>query len=510
MRLSGGLLDLRADAGGGEGRAPWDDYWYQPVGMRSASGVEISSATALSYHAFFACLAVVSEDVASQPIGIYRYKGDGDREEARDHPLWSLLHDRPNEEQTAFEWVETMMAWAALRGAGRSRIRWSPRGNVEAIEPVNPDRLRRVNVPGGGYKWELTRDSGGTETLLPEEVFSWPGRLGVSILTLARETVGLGLAAQEHAARQFGQGMSAAGAIIAPKALSDNARKNLRASIDERWSGLKNSHRPILLEEDLKWQAMSLTNTDAQFLESQQWSVANTCRWFRMAPHMIQDLQRSTNNNITQQSIEHAMYCIRPHDIRGEQAIKRDLITEPGTYFAKLNMASLLRGDPLAQAQALLIERNAGVINANEWRALLDRNRRMDAGGDVYWEGQPGAALPGANRTPQGPPGPGRGAGAIATAAAQRVVNREQAALARLAKRFPSESEMAEFNRHADEFFGSHPATVAETLAVPLAVAERYAAVRREALRLGGLKGFESNGEEAVADLVALALMGEE
>ena len=172
MRLSGGLLDLRAESGGGQGRAPWDDFWYRPVGRPSASGVEVSTALALSYHAFFACLAVLCEDVASQPIGIYRHGADGDRQEAREHPLWPLLHDRPNDELTAFELVEQLMAWAALRGAGRARIRWSPRGNPERIDLLNPDKLRKVKLPGGDeYRWELTTDEGQTERLQPDEVF---------------------------------------------------------------------------------------------------------------------------------------------------------------------------------------------------------------------------------------------------------------------------------------------------------------------------------------------------
>jgi len=236
---------------------------------------------------------------------------------------------------------------------------------------------------------------------------------------------------------------------------------------------------------------VGLSHADAQLLDSQAANVRAVTRWFRMQPHFIGDLEHATFSNIDAQNVEHAQYTIRPWNVRLEQAAQRDLIHDPG-HFLKFNMDVLLRGDPLTRAQVLQIQRQNGVINANEWREREDMNPRP--GGDAYFEGQQGAASPSPQKT---------GPAAIAAAAAGRVVRKEQAAVRKAAVRLASDAER--FREWAEDFFGAHGEYVADQLAIPRAVADRYAAERCRELERVGVRAFEG-ADGAIEELAALAL----
>jgi hypothetical protein len=264
----------------------------------------------------------------------------------------------------------------------------------------------------------------------------------------------------------------------------------------------------MVFEEGMTWVKVGIDPKDAQFLESRYFSVEDVCRWLRLSPHKIQHLLRATFNNIEHLGIEHVRDSIRPWSVRWEQAVDTQLILEPNLY-VRHNMDALLRGDALAQAQALEIERQNGIINANEWRALKERNPRADGGGDVYWDTQPGT---GSGSAGGSKPPPGR---ALAEAAARKAVQREVSAIGRKAAKYataaPENPEAwAAWRLEVETFYAEHQAFVRETLHLSASLAAIYCDGKTAEVLSEGLKCVEHWEARDVPELAGLALGGAE
>lgn len=362
-------------------------------GRGTYSGVRVSEDSALRYVTVYAAVRVLAETVGSLPLFVYRERADGGREKAKDHPLYWLLHDEPNDEMDSLSLRETVTANMALSGNGYCILQHNRRGEVTEIYPwpwhqVRPDRdpeTRQI------VYWVMDR---GKEERLPAEKVLHPhlwgadGVVGYSPIRMAAEAVGLGLAATEFAARFYGQGMNVGGVLEHPASLSDKAYKRLKEWIEEEGAGLANSWRPLILEEGMKFSRIPMPLRDAQFVEQQKLTRDEICALFRVPPHMVANLERATFSNIEHMSLEFVMYTILPWVTRWEQAINRRLFTrrerEQG-YYVKFNLSGLLRGDAKSRAEALHIMRQDGVINADEWRELEEMNPQPGGQGRIYF-----------------------------------------------------------------------------------------------------------------------------
>lgn len=480
-----------------------DDRYWGEGGGGSRSGVTVTADTALTYSAFFACVSVIAEDESTLPLPAFQRRGDS-RLPRPDHQAHFLLNEQPNEKQTAQEFREWMTAVSAMRGEALARIIGGRGGHADQLEPLDPNHLRKEKLPSGSVRYKYRRDGQGVEeTFLPDEVFRLPGRLGLSVVTLAKETLGAALAGDRFTSAMWKNGIRPRMALQHPGAMSPKAQQNLRDSIDFEHGGADNAGRTMIFEEGMTWVKVGIDPKDAQFLESRNFSVEEVCRWFRMQPHKIAHLLRSTNNNIEHQGIEHVTDTIRPWCVRWEQAAKVQLITEPDIY-VRHNMDALLRGDALTTAQALEVERRNGIINANEWRALKERNPRDDPGGDTYWDTQPG--------TGSGNPANGK-AVALAEAAAGRVVQREKAAMARKGAKYAtasaSDSEAwAEWRSEVEGFYLEHRGFVRETLHLSESVAVAYCDGKAEEVLSEGLGCIERWDARDIPGLAEMALGG--
>jgi HK97 family phage portal protein len=397
-----GLISRLLEGRDRRAAADWpadDDRWYDGTTTGSygvaASGAVVTPDTAMKVSAVFACVRILAESVAQLPLDIYRRTAIG-KELAPSHPLYELLHDQPNDYQTSFEYREMLMGHLALRGNGYSRIMPGARGAVDRLVPLHPDRVQvEVNngqgfmpvtastsislQPGGRIRYVHWPSSGQREVLVDEEVFhvrglSSNGIVGMSVLEYARNSMGLALAMERHGSMLFAQGTRPSGVLSTDKALTKDGYERVRSSWAQLTGGTGNAHKTAILEQGLRWQQIGLTNDDAQFVDARKMQVTDIARWFRVPPHMIGDLERATFANIEQQSIEFVVYCLLPWLVRWEQAIRRDLIVAVGAYFAKFDVKALLRGDSKAQAEALQVLINAGVITRNEARTSLDMN----------------------------------------------------------------------------------------------------------------------------------------
>lgn len=354
--------------------SPTDDFWYHSVGTSTASGVRITPDTAMRSSAVFACVRVLAESVGSLPLHIYKRTSAG-KEIARDHPLYRTLHTAPNRWQTSIEWREMMEGHLALRGNAYARkVRT---GRSLSLIPLHPDVVT-VEVDGDRIRYRV-KDTDGTESVYTDEEImhirglSSDGVMGLSPIELARESIGISLAAEEFGARVFQNDATPPGILTHPGAFKDN---DSRANFGKSWAAAqsgRNRGKTAVLENGITYKSVGMTNRDTQWLESRKFQINDIARIFRVPPHMIGDLERATFSNIEHQSLEFVMHTLRPWLVRWEQAITRDLLGE-GDYYAEFTVDGLLRGDQKSRYEAYASGISAGWLTRNEARALENRN----------------------------------------------------------------------------------------------------------------------------------------
>lgn len=332
----------------------YDRYFDQFSQAGNSAGVNITVQTAESISAVYAAVAAISESVGSLPLDVYRRTDDG-RDKARTHPLYALLHDAPNEWQTALEFREQLQRHILLRGNAYARIRWSGAGRVQALEPINPDSVSilRSSV-SERLIYEYTDRHGKLQRLTADEMLhiryhTEDGVLGRSPIQVARDTLGLALAERTHGAKMFEQGTKLSGVIeTAPGTTKEQA-----AQIRESWAagqaGVNNHGKTPVLPQGAKYSAVSMTLEDAEWIEARRLSVEEVARLFRVPPVLIGDLREANYSNAVELGRYFVTHTLRRHLVAWEQAINRTLLGSG--FFAEHNVEGLLRGDSLNRAQ---------------------------------------------------------------------------------------------------------------------------------------------------------------
>jgi HK97 family phage portal protein len=367
---------------------PSNHQLYQALcgyGGSTASGVSVSETTALNLSAVWACVRVISETGGSLPWFTYKRTADGGRERFPDHEIYHLLHDAPNPDMSAMTWKETTLAHVLLWGNGFSEIVRDGRDRIAALFPITPDRVTVRQRTDHRLFYEVTNGENPPTILEAEDMYHVPGLgfdglVGYSVVHKARESLGLGLAGEKFGASFFGNGAHAGGFLKHPGQLSPVAKKNLRESIEALHKGSENAHKFGILEEGMEWMGNTVPPNDAQFLETRSFQVEEVCRWFRVPPHKIQHLARSTFSNIEHQSIEFVTDTIRPWLVRLEQEAHRKLLgpRERSRVYTENLVDALLRGDALSRSNALAVQYQHGVLLGDEWRAIENRNPLPD------------------------------------------------------------------------------------------------------------------------------------
>lgn len=368
------------------------DKWAKLIGggMETGTGVDVSPESALRYTTVAICVRVLAESVASLPCILYKKRKDGGKDRAVDHPLYRVLHDRANGWNTAFEYREGQMGNLCTRGNGYALIERNRKGQTISLVPLNPDGVSIEQARDWSPIYTATMPDNKRRQLRAGEMHHIRGPFpkgyqGRSMISLAREGIGLGLATEKFGAALFKHGAKPSGVLEHPGKLGGEAIKNIRDSFEERASGLDNAQRPLVLEEGMKWTALSINPDDAQFLETRKFQRAEIAGIFRVPLHLINDLERSTNNNIEHQSLDFVIHSLTPWLERWEQAMERDLLTplerEEGYYIEFLTDA-LLRGDTKSRYEAYSSAIQNKWMNANEVRDK--ENLNPIEGGDVY------------------------------------------------------------------------------------------------------------------------------
>jgi len=362
-------------------------------GGRSVTGLSITTDRAMRYAAFWAAVRILAESMASLPIDVMRLGPAAERTVARDHPVHRLLHYTTNPETTAYRFVETAMTHTVTWGNGYALKIYDGLGALRELRPLATDRMEvRRDPPGFALIYRYTRRDGTTIDLTRDQVFhlaglGWDGDQGYSVLRMARETIGLGLAAEEHGARFFGSGATSNFVLGTDKTLSKDSIERLAGQIKDEKSGLLHAWEPWVLEEGLKPLTISIPNDDAQWLETRKLQVTDIARRFRIPPHMLADLERATFTNIEHQSLEFVKYTLLPWIVRWEQDIGlqllgRDWLGLGGEHYVKFNVAALERADLKTRFESYAIGRQWGFVNGDRIADLEDWQRF--AGGEDY------------------------------------------------------------------------------------------------------------------------------
>lgn len=352
------------------------------------SGVRIDQKTALTISAVYAAVDLISRDIAGLPSSIIRERGNS-KEKLTDIPLNSIIGSEPNSLMTSFVWRQIMLSNWLLHGNGYSLIEFEDGGSNRPISllPVDPS----IVTPSirNGTIWYEIQFEGQTLTVDQSNMIHFRGMgtniEGKSVITCARENLGLIKASEISAATFFGNGFQPSGILEHPEELSIKAIQNLRVSFDETYSGVTNSNKPMILEEGMKWKPLGIPPKDAGFLETRAFGVTDVARWFGVPPHKLADLTRATFSNIEEQDLDYVKSAILPRVINMEQELTRKLLREDEKRdtFIKYNIDGLLRGDIKGRFEAYKIGINNGIISPNEARQLEDINPYE--GGDSHY-----------------------------------------------------------------------------------------------------------------------------
>lgn len=361
------------------------------AGYGSNSGVSVTPESALRSSAVYACVQVISETVAQLPFILYQRDGKR-KDRAVSENLYTLLHDAPNSFQTSFEWRQSKTAHLCLRGKAYSFINRSSTGEILELLPMHPDRVEIKQAKDYSLSYLFT-DAGGTQIpLRQDQVFriigqSFDGVNGVSPITYHRETIGTTLAANKFSALALKNGSKMSGILKHPQTFKDKeVAVRVRESWDEAFGG-DNAGKTAVLEDGMDWMPVSMTNRDAQYIEGAKFRVEETARIYRMQPHKIGHLDKSTNNNIEFQGLEFVTDTMMPWFVRWEQCVWRDLLTveQRKRNFAEFLVDGLLRGDSTARGNFYMRMFTMGALNPNEIRGMENKNPRTDVGGETYY-----------------------------------------------------------------------------------------------------------------------------
>ena len=363
----------------------------------SSAGKNVNERSAMQMTAVYSCVRILAEAVAGLPLHLYRYKEDGGKERAIDNNLYYLLHDEPNKEMSSFIFRETLMTHLLLWGNAYAQIIRNGKGEVIALYPLMPNKMTVDRDENGELYYIYTRSSeeaktmeGVTVYLTPRDVLHIPGLgfdglVGYSPIAMAKNAIGLAIATEEYGAKFFANGAAPSGVLEHPGTIKDPSR--LRENWNSTFGGSANSGKVAVLEEGMKYTPISISPEQAQFLETRKFQIDEIARIFRVPPHMVGDLEKSSFSNIEQQSLEFVKYTLDPWVIRWEQSLSRSLLNEDEKrkYFFKFNLEGLLRGDYESRMSGYATARQNGWMSANDIRELenLDKIPAED-GGDLY------------------------------------------------------------------------------------------------------------------------------
>lgn len=369
---------------------------------RSNAGEQVDEKAAMQIPTVYACVRLLAESIAALPLHLYRMTDDnGNKEKARDHPLYKILYRQPNPEMTSFVFWETLMTHLLLWGNAYAQIVRDGKNTVLGLYPLLPENVEVDRDESGelyyiyhAYTDEVPGEQNKDLYFRRDEIFHVPGLgfnglIGFSPIAMMKNSLGTSIAVDKYGSSFFKNGAQPSGVLEHPGVLKDPNR--VRDNWEAAYGGAANAHRVAVLEEGMAYKPISLPPEDSQFLETKQFSVTEICRIFRVPPHLVADLSRATFSNIEYQSLNFVMHSLTPWLVRIEQGIIKDLLLEEeqDTYFPKFNVDGLLRGDYQSRMNGYATGISNGFLSPNDVHRLenMDLIPAEEGGDDYYLNG---------------------------------------------------------------------------------------------------------------------------
>lgn len=490
-----------------QAQSPLDDFWYQSIGSSTptTAGTKVEARSALGLPAFWAAVNLRAKVLGSLPLHVYRRRGE-DREIATDHPWYEALHSQANGLQTSMQFRQWKEMCRILRGNSYAYI-WREPGQRPMLLPLHPDCVEpqlievgraRNGLPEYSMRYRVTISPGRSITLLRDEVhhtigFSLNGIIGVSVVEMARQTLGTALAVQEHSGAFFGNGARPGGLLVPKQNLSTEALDRLKAAWNTTFQGARNANKVAALPIDVSYTQLGLTNEDSQMLETQEHLVRECARLLEVPPHLVGETTKDTSwgTGIEQMSIGFVVYHVSPWLEGDEQALKRDLLSDEDDVYAEHSVEGLLRGDSKSRAEYFQTLRQNGVIDAATWARKENLPIPEGEAARQFWRP---ANMVDANAPSDPPTAASQPSSQTAHHAlliedtAARVVRREVAALGRIAKTAASPEA---WQSAVAEFYLEHRSYVASALHVPTSAAIAYCDAASELVSAHGMAQLE-------------------
>ncbi|MBQ1509808.1 MAG: phage portal protein [Selenomonadaceae bacterium] len=365
---------------------------------RANSGEQVDEKSAMQIATVYACVRLLAESVAQLPLHLYRVTdSNGGKERARDHPLYKILYRQPNAEMSSFSFREVMMTHLLLWGNAYAQIVRDGKNTVLGLYPLLPENVEIDRTEKGelyyiyhAYTDEVPGENNKDIIFRRDEILHIPGLgfnglVGFSPIAMMKNALGTTLAVEKYGASFFKNNGRPSGVLEHPGVLKDPQK--IRENWMDTYGGAGNAHKIAVLEEGMSYKPVSLPPEDSQFLSTREFGVEEICRIFRVPPHLVQDLKRSTFNNIEHQGISYVQYTLMPWLERFEQAIIKDVLleNEQDEYFPKFNVDGLLRGDYESRMRGYSIGFANGFLSPNDIRRLENMDPiPTEEGGDVY------------------------------------------------------------------------------------------------------------------------------
>ena len=340
----------------------------------NAAGIRIDSDSALQCTVVLACARALAESLASLPLHIYENLPDGGKKISKAHPLYRRLHSFPNSWQTSFEWREQQVLWVCLWGNAYSLIVPGEAGFATELQPLHPSRMKVERIENGRLRYSYRDAAGKAEIFNQDQILhirwlSDDGINGMIPVSLAKDAIGLARACEIHGAKFFANGARPGFVLSTDNDMKPEAASALRDNWEVMYRGAANANRTAVLFGGLKPIPLgSSSMVESQSMETRRFQIEEVCRLFRVPPHLVGDLTRSSFSNIEQQSIDFVQHTLLPWCRRFENAFARDLITEDEKYFAEFDTRGMLRGDAAGRAAYFQAMWNLGVASINEIR----------------------------------------------------------------------------------------------------------------------------------------------
>lgn len=371
----------------------WDEFvrsWLRGDDVEINGNHHIDSDTAMKYSAVFACNRVLSETLASMPAMLYRKNKNGEREARNDLAVYDILHNAPNKEMSPFTYKEASMTAINLGGNAVSEKLVNSYGGLVGLYPYPWDVVRiGRNQETRELEYRI-RDGTKERILRRDQIFHVPGPsfngvVGLTPIEYLASAIRLGLSYEQFGVNFYKNGAHASGVFSFPNVLSDQAYQRLKEDLTKAYTGLANTGKPILLEDGGDFKQLTIKPADAQLIENKRFQIEDVARIYRVPLHLIQELSRSTNNNIEKQSLEFVMYTMLPWFKRWEENINMQLLTRRermAGYYIEFKVDALLRGDMKSRAIAYATGRQWGWLSVNDIRRLENMNPIPN--GDIY------------------------------------------------------------------------------------------------------------------------------